>query len=149
MAFNMRRLRAFIRLWRADQGAVAAVEFAMILPVLVLLMVGTLEIARVVMAERRVSQIASLISDVVGREDSITADDLNSIYSGAAQFLAGYDTGSLKISLIPVKASPTDATKIRVYAATNNRRATRVERFRRSVRAIRLRPACLQLAASP
>ena len=117
----VRKIRATALRCAADTSAVAAVEFAMILPLLALLMLGTFEICRVITAERRVAQIASLISDVVGRESSVTAADVQAIYSGAAQMLAGYDTSTLKISLIPVQASTSDATKIRVYPASTNR----------------------------
>lgn len=121
MKNRIRDLSMFVRRWRRDTSAVAAVEFAMILPILTALLIGSFETCRVVTAERRVSQIASLVSDVVGREENVTSADMTAIYSGAAQMLAGFDTASLKISVIPVKASPSDATKTKVYANTSNR----------------------------
>jgi hypothetical protein len=53
----------------------------------------------------------------------MTADSLNKIYDIVGYVMGSYDNGSLKISVIPVKADPDDATVTKVYAATTNRPA--------------------------
>jgi Flp pilus assembly protein TadG len=100
---------------------VAAVEFAYLVPVLLFLFVGTVELSRAVSINRRFDLLTAMIADLVAREESMTAADLNAVYKIVSQTMSPFDASTLKVSVIPVKASPSDATNIRVYAATTNR----------------------------
>ena len=78
------------RLWR-DRGAVALIEFAMILPVLVLLAIAGAELTNYITVKMRVSQIALQIADNAGRMGSgspteakkVSETDINDVFSGA------------------------------------------------------------------
>ena len=113
--------RALMKRFAADVRGVAAVEFASVAPVIVLMLVGTLEASRALAVDRRYNLATSMVADLVGRETKLSANDVNAIYSIVAQVMSPFDPSTLKISLIPVKASSTDATSTKVYAATTNR----------------------------
>jgi Flp pilus assembly protein TadG len=100
----MRRLRNFLRLWR-DQRGVAAVEFALILPVLLLLYFGSIETASLYSADRRVANVAGTIGDLVSRaKDSITESEITDYFQAASGIMQPYDTGTLTqvVSLLSV-----------------------------------------------
>jgi Flp pilus assembly protein TadG len=59
------------RFWR-DRRGVSAVEFALIAPVLVIFYCGMAELTQAMMAQRRVSNIASSIGDVVAQNAQLT-----------------------------------------------------------------------------
>ena len=118
----------FVRARRNSEG-VAAVEFGFIAPIMILMLVGTVEISRAVTIDRRLGLVTSMIADLVTREESISSTTLvgatssttDGIYGLVRHIMGPYDNGSMKVSIIPVKAKPTDATVTKVYAATTNR----------------------------
>jgi Flp pilus assembly protein TadG len=65
---------------RSDSG-IAAVEFSLILPVLVLLWIGGVEVTEALSVDRRVNNLASSIGDLVARSKTITAADMTAIFN--------------------------------------------------------------------
>ena len=106
----MRRLRSALlawRLWR-DQRGVAAVEFALILPVLLLLYFGTIETSSLFTADRRVANVAGTIGDLVSRaKKSVSQNELNDYFQAASAIMMPLPTGPLRqtVSLISVDSS--------------------------------------------
>lgn len=115
------RRYAAMRGFAGDRRGVAAVEFAFLVPVILFLLIGVFEVSRAVAMDRRFDLVTSMVADLVAREENISAADLNAIYNIAGQIMSPFDSSTLKISVIPVKASPTDAANTRVYPATTNR----------------------------
>lgn len=110
-------VRAFV----ADVRGIAAVEFGYLVPVMLLLFVGILELSRAIAADRRFSQSTSMIADLVSRESTITRSDLNAIYEIVDQIMGDFKGSSLKISVVPIMVNPTDDTEVKVYPSTLNR----------------------------
>jgi Flp pilus assembly protein TadG len=111
------RVKRFLR----DARGTAAVEFAYLVPVILLILIGTIEMSRAVMIDRRFGLATSMVADLVGREEKLTAADVTAIYKIVDQIMYPYSATSLQVSIIPVKASPSDASLTKVYAATTNR----------------------------
>ena len=85
----IRALLAKIRAFSAATGGVAAVEFALVLPILLFVYVGSFEASQLIIADRRVTTVAGTLGDLVARsKDSITAATLNN-YFGAASLTMG------------------------------------------------------------
>lgn len=115
------RLNRGLKRFRDDVRGVAAVEFGFIAPVLLLMLVGAVEITRAVAIDRRFTVVTNMIADLVAREEKLTAVDVEAIYKIAANAMAPYEVTPLKLSIIPVASSPTNANNIAVYPATTNR----------------------------
>jgi len=115
------RASLFARQLARDVRGVAAVEFAYLVPLILLMFAGTVEVSRAVSIDRRLGQATAMIADLIGRESSMKAADVNAIYGIIGQVMSPFDASSLKVSIVPVKASPSSATDTRVYAATTNR----------------------------
>ena len=65
---QLRRLVGIGRL-ASDERGVAAVEFALILPFLLLLFLGTIEASSLITVDRRVNVISGTVGDLVARTD--------------------------------------------------------------------------------
>ncbi len=103
----MRRLRAALALLRLrrDERGVAAVEFALVLPILLLLYFGAIESASLFTADRRVATVAGTIGDLVSRaKRTISEDDLNDYFQAASAIMMPLPTGPLRqtVSLISI-----------------------------------------------
>lgn len=102
---------AMRRLARDARGAVA-VEFALIAPVLLLMLLGAVEITRAVSIDSRLTSISSTIADLVARDQldeknnprGLTAEDITAIYDIAELMMSPFDTSQLRISIVPIRA---------------------------------------------
>lgn len=82
--FVMRRSPLLLRRVVRDRRGVALIEFAMVMPVLLLLGLGGLELANYVSANLRLSQITMTVADNAGRvRTSIDEADINELMIGA------------------------------------------------------------------
>ncbi|MDX2308902.1 MAG: TadE/TadG family type IV pilus assembly protein [Hyphomicrobium sp.] len=104
-----------------DRRGVAAVEFGIIAPVLLVMLVGVVEVTRAVSIDRRFGQVTSMVADLVAREENMTAANLNAIYGIVEHIMGVWGTSGLKLQIIPVKANPTNKDIRLVYARTTNR----------------------------
>jgi Flp pilus assembly protein TadG len=95
LELHLRRnpFRRFLR----DRQAVAAVEFALILPLLLTLYFGTVEAASLYSVDRRVATVASTMADLISRERGcISTEKLNSYFNAATGIMQPYPTTALK-----------------------------------------------------
>jgi len=112
--FQLHLKRNPLRRLRRDTRAVAAVEFALILPLLVTLYFGTVEAASLYTVDRRVATVASTMADLISREQKcITTDKLNSYFNAATGIMQPFSTTSLKqvVSFLAVSSAGTVTIK--------------------------------------
>ncbi len=114
--------RLFGRL-RSDERGVAAVEFAFIAPILMVMLVGVIEATRAVSIDRRLGQVTSMVGDLVAREENMTAADLNAIYGIVDHVMGVWGAEPLRMEVIPVVAAMNNPSQRRIYAEATNRPA--------------------------
>lgn len=107
---RLNRLKGF----RKDAGGVAAIEFAMIVPLMLMMFVGAVEFSQAITVDRRVSQVASATADLVARSKELSTSDMTGITQVVEQLVKPYDHTLLKMSIMNVAASPTDATDTKI-----------------------------------
>ena len=83
------RKRHFIR---ANDGA-AAMEFALLLPVMIMLFFGVMESSLALLCRADVSIMASTAADLISQESATTSADLSNVYAAAGTILYPYYTG--------------------------------------------------------
>ena len=91
------RLRTLLRPERSrrfgsDGRGVAAVEFALILPILVLLLIGCFEVPRFVTIYQRIARTSAGVADLVAQADEpMTKDNMTDIFSAGLIMMQPYD----------------------------------------------------------
>jgi Flp pilus assembly protein TadG len=106
------RARSFVRRYRGDKRGVAAIEFAMIVPIMFFMFVGTVELSQAITVDRRVTQVASSTADLVARkETSISQTEISDILRIGGYIVAPYAQSPLQVILRNVSSSSTDANK--------------------------------------
>ncbi len=96
------RLRNALSLFTREERGVSAVEFALIAPAMVAIVLGTVEVNLLLTADRKVTQVASTIADLVAQDDVITADEMSDIFTAASTILTPYSTQPLKMRVTSV-----------------------------------------------
>ncbi|MEO0672539.1 MAG: TadE/TadG family type IV pilus assembly protein, partial [Pseudomonadota bacterium] len=106
--FNILSLlkRPLAKLRRDDKG-VAAVEFAIIVPLMVTFFIGTIELSQAITVDRRVTKIASATADLIARTKQTTRCEVEGILDIAEEILNPYDASPLRVSIGNVVSSAT------------------------------------------
>ena len=93
--------RGFARFARQEAG-IAAVEFSLILPILVVLWIGGVEVTQALSVDRRMNNLASAIGDLVARSKVVTYDDVDDIFDIAPGALYPFGTSELSMRITAV-----------------------------------------------
>jgi Flp pilus assembly protein TadG len=94
-----RRIRGLAR----DQRGVSAVEFAMLLPLMLSLYLGAVELSQGIAADRKVTLTARTVADLVSQVSSINNTDMTNSLNAASAVMAPYPSGNLKVTVSSVK----------------------------------------------
>lgn len=93
-------LKSFIR----DQRGVSAVEFALLLPIMILIYAGAADVARGVDANRKVSRVASMVGDLISRQISIMPAQVDDVFKiGATIMVPSATAPEIRVSFIKVE----------------------------------------------
>ncbi len=95
-------LRSHIRRLKADTKGVAAVEFALILPLLVALYVGTIEVSFLVEANQRVTTTTSSLGDLVARTPEVDYCEVDNIFDAARMIIRPETEAELQMRLTSI-----------------------------------------------
>jgi len=105
--FRISRLfRPFDRL-AGDRSGVAALEFALILPLMLTIYIGGNEFGHAFTLKRKVTHVASTMADLVTQSKKITNADMSNIFDASEQILWPYPVvdARLRVSLIKIDSS--------------------------------------------
>jgi Flp pilus assembly protein TadG len=97
----MHMTRRLSRFWR-DRRGVSAVEFALILPVLMLFYFGMAELTEAMMAQRRLSHLTASIGDVVARDQKFTDARRTDVFTAGKIMMAPFPTTTLRMCIVSV-----------------------------------------------
>jgi Flp pilus assembly protein TadG len=86
-----------------DEGGVSAVEFAMILPLMVTLYLGGVEVSQGVAIDRKVTLVARTVADLTSQTASVTTKDVTDILDASGAVLAPYPTSNAKVTVASIK----------------------------------------------
>lgn len=91
------RSRLSLRQLFGDRKGIAAVEFALILPLMLTLYFGAVELGDALTINRKVSHVTSSLADLVTQSKVITDSDMSNILDAAASVMTPYSVTPLKI----------------------------------------------------
>jgi Flp pilus assembly protein TadG len=89
-------LRA-IRRFRRERRGVSAVEFALLLPVMLTCYLGGTEVTQGITIKRKTTIATRTIGDLVAQDVSITNAEMTAIFAATAAVVAPYPSANLKI----------------------------------------------------
>jgi Flp pilus assembly protein TadG len=90
-------IRRKLRLFLAAERGAAAVEFTLVVPLMLLLYIASLELSQAITVDRRITTVAGTIGDLVARSKSkITQDELNANFAAAQSIMRPFSTTDLK-----------------------------------------------------
>lgn len=86
-----------------DRRGAAAVEFAFVAPVMILMYYGLAELTQGMMADRRASHVASAIGDLVAQDTVINNAEMTDIFSVGKAIIAPFPSASLSMRVSSIR----------------------------------------------
>ena len=113
---NLRSLRLRARQsWReliAHTGGVAAIEFALVVPLVIIVYAGGFEIVQAATVNRKLTDTTVQLANVTTQYTSVALPDLNNIAAASSQIMAPYSTSSLTTVISEVQTDATSHGKV-------------------------------------
>src|SRR5690606_27993388 len=108
-----RKMLALLRRMPGADEGVAAVEFALILPIMLMIYIGSVEASALISMDRRVQSVAGALGDLVARADtSLPSSELNDYFRAASAIMAPYPATELHQLVSQVKVTPAGKVSI-------------------------------------
>jgi Flp pilus assembly protein TadG len=95
----IRRLAGLAR----DERGVSAVEFAMLLPLMLTLYLGAVEISQGIGADRKVTLTARTVADLTSQASKLATSDMTNSLNAATAVIAPYSDANLAVTVSQVK----------------------------------------------
>ncbi len=110
------RLREF----RADEEAVAAIEFAIVLPFMLLLCMGGVELGNGLAINVKVTETVHTIADIVSQNKCVTTAQVTGILSASSKVLSPYDSTKAVVTVSEVQPTGDGLTAKVIWSQSLN-----------------------------
>jgi Flp pilus assembly protein TadG len=107
------RLRRHVVALRGNCSGLAAVEFAMIIPIMAVLFVGTYEFSAGVAIDRKVTIMARTLSDLTSQNTTVDDTKFTNFFNAGKAIMTPYDSTPLESTITELYINP-DTLKARV-----------------------------------
>lgn len=100
--------RSFI----GNDRAIAAVEFAIILPLMLFVFVGVAQVGQAIEISRKVTVTTRIVTDLVTQYSTVSCSTLNTVLAASAQVIAPYSSSNLSITVSEIDTVSSKATMV-------------------------------------
>jgi Flp pilus assembly protein TadG len=98
-AAPLARLQRCLSRCLKDERGMSAVEFALLLPLLVTLYLGGVEVSQAITIDRKVTLVARTVADLSSQVSSISDSDMTNILAASTSVVAPYSTTNMKVTV--------------------------------------------------
>ncbi|MGV8995706.1 MAG: TadE/TadG family type IV pilus assembly protein [Parvibaculaceae bacterium] len=109
MKIRLQNILSAGRRFFIDPRGMVAVEFALIVPVMLVIYFGTVETTNAMTAARRVTNVTQTAADLTAQVTTVATSDLNDIFAASTAILTPFPTTGLKVTITSVTASASNA----------------------------------------
>ncbi len=109
-------LRRFTR----DQRGVSAVEFAILLPLMLTMYLGGVEVSQAVSADRKTTLVAHTVGDLVAQASNVTTADVTNVLNAGAAVAYPFSSANLKTTVTAVCIDSTGTIATVLWSQTLN-----------------------------
>lgn len=95
-----------------DRGGVAALEFALIVPLLLCLYLVTMEVAQAIDANKKVGRVGSLVADLVTQQQAMSKVEVNAIMGIGEATLQPYSRSQPTITVTAIQVAEDTTSKV-------------------------------------
>jgi Flp pilus assembly protein TadG len=105
--------------FRRAEGGLAAVEFALLLPVMVAMFLGSIELTDALTCKQKVTGLAATAADLVAQEKAVATSDLSNVFSAVNSIVYPYPASGVKIVISSLVDNGSGGGKVAWSCAQN------------------------------
>lgn len=102
-----------------DNSGLSAIEFALILPIMITMYIGAVELSHALTVDRRVSSVASAVADLTAQTDTVDNNQVQDIFTASTSIMTPYSASPISIVLTSVVADEDNDTTVEWSCAQN------------------------------
>lgn len=106
--------------WLRDENGVSSLEFALVFPIAVTLLLGTADVGYALWLQRKLLSAAQAVGDLLTREDSLNAAKVADAIRGAELVLQPFSSTGLAYDVVGVEFRPNNGQPIVQWRTTRN-----------------------------
>lgn len=118
-------VRQRLHRFAADQEGVSAIEFAMLLPLMLTLYLGGVEISQAVSADRKTTLVAHTVGDLIAQVTCVSSADMTNVFNAAQAVVYPFSTSNLKVTATRVDIDANGNATVGWTATFNGGASTR------------------------
>ncbi len=108
------RLLTGLRCFARDRRGVAALEFALIVPLLLMLYFVTMEVAQAIETNKKVGRVGSMVADLVTQQQEMSTTELEGIMRIGEATLQPYNRSQPNITITAIEVTDEATPKVQV-----------------------------------
>ena len=108
-----------VRSLSRDTSGLAAVEFAVLLPIVLVLFFGTIEVSTGVAVDRKVGILTRTLSDLISQAQTITSVDLTNAFNISSAVMAPYSSSPVQATISQIYIDTDGSARVKWSAASN------------------------------
>ena len=108
----MSRIGAIVRRLGRDRSGLSAIEFALIAPLMLTCLVGSVEVSNGMLASRKVTQTTSTLADLVSQATAVTTNDINDIFAAGIAVMEPIDAQGIRMRITCIQADLNGVTRV-------------------------------------
>lgn len=101
-----------VRDFVADKRALAATEFAVIVPLMLVMFFGTIEFSSAVAIDRKVTMIARTLSDLTSQSTEVDTPAMQDTFTASISMIMPYDATLVNGTVVQIKIDASSVAKI-------------------------------------
>lgn len=94
-------MRKLLHAWKNRSG-LAAVEFAFVLPILLAMLLGLVELSQALALRADITNMSSTASDLIAQESTVASADLTNVFNALTAMVFPFDSGPVTITITSV-----------------------------------------------
>jgi Flp pilus assembly protein TadG len=111
-AMRVRNIVYWIYRFSSRSGGASAVEFAIIFPVMMVMLLGSVGVGQAISLNRKVTLLTRSLADIVAQSQTITNADLANIFAAARTIVVPFNTAPLKMVVASLWTDAAGATTV-------------------------------------
>ncbi len=115
----IQKLSNFCRKWRDGKDAVAAVEAALVFPILLTLLLGTFDMGNAILSNQKAIRASQVVADLITRDRSVDTAAINEAIDAGQLAFTPLADGSYGVDVVSIRFDEDAAAEI-VWRETRN-----------------------------
>lgn len=100
MFLNIRRL---FKKWKEEESALAAVEAALIFPIMLTLLIGVFDAGNAILANQKTIRASQVVADLITRQNVVTGADIDDAIEAGRLAFEPIDSSSYGVDIVSIR----------------------------------------------